>query len=74
MFIGRVYRARQELGGGAPLELSHELDYLRWIFGEVEWVKATLGRQSSLEIDVEDTVHLILGFASAANGNKLSEQ
>lgn len=54
--------ARRELGGGALLELSHELDYLRWIFGEVDWVKATLSRQSSLEIDVEDTAHLILGF------------
>lgn len=63
--------ARQELGGGALLELSHELDYLRWIFGEVEWVKTTLSRQSSLEIDVEDTAHLILGFAPAADGNKL---
>lgn len=63
--------ARQELGGGALLELSHELDYLRWIFGEVEWVKATLSRQSSLEIDVEDTAHLILGFASAVDGHQL---
>lgn len=63
--------ARQELGGGALLELSHELDYLQWIFGEVEWVKATLSRQSGLEIDVEDTAHLTLGFASEANGNKL---
>lgn len=63
--------ARQELGGGALLELSHELDYLRWIFGDVEWVKATLSLQSSLEIDVEDTAHLTLGFASAPNGNKL---
>lgn len=55
--------AQRKLGGGALLELSHELDYLRWIFGEVDWVKATLSRQSSLEIDVEDTVHLTLGFA-----------
>lgn len=54
--------ANRALGGGALLELSHEIDYLRWIFGEVEWVQATLSRQSSLEIDVEDTVHLILGF------------
>ena len=54
--------ARHELGGGVLLELSHELDYLRWIFGEVEWVKATLSRQSTLEIDVEDTAHLTLGF------------
>lgn len=54
--------ARCKLGGGVLLELSHELDYLRWIFGEVDWVKATLTRQSTLEIDVEDTAHLILGF------------
>ncbi len=63
--------ARRELGGGALLELSHEIDYLRWFFGEVEWVKATLSRQSSLEIDVEDTAHLILGFTSGADGHQL---
>jgi predicted dehydrogenase len=63
--------ARRELGGGALLELSHELDYLRWIFGEVDWVKATLSRQSGLEVDVEDTAHLTLGFAAAADGSQL---
>jgi len=63
--------ARKELGGGALLELSHELDYLRWLFGEVDWVKATLSRQSTLEIDVEDTAHLTLGFAKAADGTQL---
>ncbi len=63
--------AKHEFGGGALLELSHELDYLRWIFGEVESVKATLSRQSMLEIDVEDTAHLILGFASALDGYQL---
>ena len=54
--------ARRELGGGVLLELSHEIDYLRWLFGEVNWVRATLLRQSQLEIDVEDTVHLTIGF------------
>jgi len=54
--------ARSDLGGGVLLELSHELDYLRWIFGEVEWINASLSQQSSLEIDVEDTAHLLLGF------------
>jgi len=60
--------ARRELGGGVLLELSHELDYLRWIFGEIEWIRATLCRQSSLEIDVEDTVHLVLGFKASERG------
>jgi predicted dehydrogenase len=63
--------ARRELGGGALLELSHELDYLRWIFGEVEWVKATLSHQSRLEIDVEDTAHLTLGFVAKTDGHQL---
>ena len=72
---GNNYRlgvsARQSLGGGALLELSHELDYLRWIFGEVEWVKATLSRQSDLEIDVEDSAHLTLGFVPESDGHRL---
>ena len=63
--------ARREMGGGVLLELSHELDYLNWIFGEVEWVKATLSQQSSLEIDVEDTAHLTLGFVPKTDGHQL---
>lgn len=54
--------ARAELGGGALLEMSHELDYLRWIFGEVRWVNAWTGRLGGLAVDVEDTAHLTLGF------------
>ena len=46
------------------MELSHEIDYLIWIFGQIDWVRATLSKQSDLEIDVEDTAHLVLGFVS----------
>lgn len=56
--------ARADLGGGVLLELSHELDYLRWIFGEWDWVSAWTGRTSSLEIDVEDTALLTIGIES----------
>ena len=63
--------AKRELGGGVLLELSHEIDYLRWIFGEVDWVRATLLRQSELEIDVEDTVHLTMGFEKSISGKQL---
>jgi predicted dehydrogenase len=60
--------ASRMLGGGVLLELSHEIDYLRWIFGEVVWVQAVLKKQSDLEIDVEDTAHLLLGFEKDALG------
>ncbi len=63
--------ANKNLGGGVLLELSHELDYLRWIFGEINWVSAWSGRQSSLEIDVEDSVHLTLGFMPGSAGDGL---
>jgi predicted dehydrogenase len=56
--------AKASLGGGVLLELSHEIDYLRWLFGEVEWVSAFQITQSELDVDVEDTVHLVMGFES----------
>ena len=66
---GRDYRttasAQKALGGGALLELSHEIDYVRWIFGEIEWVSAWVGKSSGLDIDVEDTACLTLGFANS---------
>jgi predicted dehydrogenase len=52
--------ANRRLGGGVLLELSHELDYLRWIFGEVEWVSSWIGNVGNLAVDVEDTAHLTL--------------
>ena len=56
--------AQKALGGGVLLELSHELDMLRWVFGEVDWLSAWIGRQSELEIDVEDSAMLEIRFAS----------
>jgi len=56
--------AKASLGGGVLLELSHEIDYLRWLFGEVASVTATLRKQSDLEMDAEDTAHLTMSFVS----------
>jgi len=61
--------AQRALGGGAVLELSHELDYVRWLIGEVETVSAQVGRLSDLEIDVEDTAEIVLRFRNGGIGN-----
>ncbi|MGC4071626.1 MAG: Gfo/Idh/MocA family oxidoreductase [Nibricoccus sp.] len=58
--------ARRDLGGGVLLELSHELHYLEWIFGRVDWVQATVQRSGTLELEVEDLALLNLGFAEGA--------
>jgi len=63
--------ARKELGGGVLLELSHEIDYLRWIFGEVIWVSGELTTESDLEIDVEDTAQFKMGFHDMSDLNGL---
>jgi predicted dehydrogenase len=55
--------AQKFLGGGVLNELSHELDYIQWIFGGIKWVSASLTKQSKLEIDVEDSCSMILGIA-----------
>ena len=54
--------AKAELGGGVLLELSHELDYIRWFFGEMKSVSAKIQNSGTLDINVEDSVDMI--FAS----------
>lgn len=61
--------AREELGGGALLELSHEIDYLRWLCGEITEVEAFCARTSELELDVEDTVEMLVRFEGGAIGS-----
>jgi predicted dehydrogenase len=60
---GKDYRksvsAKSELGGGVLLELSHELDYIRWFFGEMKSVSAKIQNSGTLEIDVEDSVDML---------------
>jgi len=63
--------AQRELGGGVLLELSHEIDYLCWILGRPSWVMAQVSRLSNLEIDVEDTAHLILGVSDEQDNTSM---
>lgn len=50
--------SQKKLGGGVLLELSHEIDYLQWIFGKITNIRANLKKHSQLQIDVEDTAYL----------------
>ena len=56
--------AKKALGGGALLELSHEIDFIYWMFGIPDRVIACGDRLSDLAIDVEDCVDLILDYRS----------
>ena len=50
--------AQKALGGGALLELSHEIDYVCALFGAPDYIAAQGGKLSELAIDVEDCVDL----------------
>lgn len=63
--------AQKKLGGGVLRELSHEIDYLRWIFGEILWVNGVVGKYSDLEIDVEDSAMVILGLDDFRSDKKI---
>jgi predicted dehydrogenase len=63
-----IYSARRMEGGGIILEGVHEIDYLRWLGGEVTAVTADASHLSTLEIESEDYALLSLTFATAAAG------
>ncbi len=60
------YSSRKDLGGGAILTQSHELDYLYWLFGKPKWIFAAGGEMGGLEIGVEDTCKSIMEFENGA--------
>lgn len=63
------YAARKDLGGGVVNTLSHPLDYVRWLFGEVISVTAVTKKVSDLEIDVEDVAEILLEFEDRLVGS-----
>jgi predicted dehydrogenase len=67
---GRDYRdshsARADFGGSVEFELSHEIDYACWLFGQAVSVDALLAHTSDLEIAVDDTAELLLRFDGGA--------
>ncbi len=62
------YAARADLGGGVIVTLTHPLDYLRYLLGDIESLWSFNGHISPLEIDVEDVAEIGLKFASGAVG------
>lgn len=58
------YSASRAMGGGIVLDAIHELDYARWLFGEVQEVFCFGGKVSGLEIETEDFASILLRFKS----------
>ncbi len=53
------YSASKEQGGGVLRDLSHELDYMSWLFGDLDEYFFINEKISGLEITSDDTYHCI---------------
>lgn len=67
---GRDYRtsysASREMGGGVALDLIHEIDYVRHLFGIPEKCQRAVAQFSSLEIESDDYASYLLTYPDKA--------
>lgn len=67
----RSYSASRAAGGGVLRDLSHELDYMAWLFGPWRRLAALGGKRSALEIDSDDAWSILM---ETADGSMLTLQ
>ena len=56
------------MGGGIILTQIHEIDYMYWLFQEVESVISMSGKFSDLDVTAEDYVSSLLKFKNQIMG------
>lgn len=61
------YAARKDLGGGAALTQSHDIDTALWLFGKPESVRAHSHATRALGIDVDDIAEFSLTTSRVAD-------
>jgi predicted dehydrogenase len=54
------YSANKNLGGGVILDLSHEIDYVSYLLGDITKVGGEFSRRSNITVDTEDWADILL--------------
>ena len=64
------YAAQKELGGGAALTLSHDIDLVNWLAGSaLEKYYVLKNNRSRLEVNVESGVDFLLKYKNGVTGH-----
>jgi predicted dehydrogenase len=63
------YSVSHEQGGGVLLDLSHEFDYIQYLFGKIKTAKGNSGKVSPVTIDSEDFADVLLTLDNTININ-----
>jgi predicted dehydrogenase len=58
----KSYSAKLNLGGGIILDGSHEIDYMRWFFGEIHSLFCCANKVSDLDVETEDIAEILIYF------------
>lgn len=56
----KSYSANTAMGGGVILDLSHEIDYVNYLFGEIKETKGRFSKISNVTVDVEDYADMLV--------------
>lgn len=59
----------KKIGGGVALDVSHEIDYLYYLFGAVKEIKSFSKKISDLEMQAEDNVDALIQFKNGVIAN-----
>ena len=63
------YSARKDLGGGVLLTQIHPMNYLNYIFGDIDGVQVNKIATKSLGIEVDDVADLMINFNNGMSGH-----
>ncbi len=65
----RSYAGKKKLGGGPLITLSHDFDTILWLFGDFKKSALNNNKSSTLKIDTDHAVDILINFKNRATGN-----